>query len=157
MKRIWKQRECDRCGVEKFTRKWCGTATLCEKCIEIAEKESGCLEDMPNAQSQAGAAASRCQASNDIPYTNGGRVDWSKEQCSKQAEGGTKYCAFHGWQHGERTTPYPTHPVVSCSHDWKEPVDTQFCNEKYTEVKCTKCGMVGEKTIATGEVFFPAT
>ncbi len=48
-------------------------------------------------------------------------------------------------------------PIVGCSHDWREPIDTQFCNEKYTEVKCTKCGMVGEKTIATGEVFFPAT
>jgi hypothetical protein len=47
--------------------------------------------------------------------------------------------------------------VVGCSHDWREPIDTQFCNEKYAEVKCTKCGMVGEKTIATGEVFFPAT
>lgn len=46
---------------------------------------------------------------------------------------------------------------VGCSHDWREPIDTQFCNELYTEVKCTKCGMVGEKTIATGEVFFPAT
>lgn len=48
-------------------------------------------------------------------------------------------------------------PVVGCSHDWREPVDTQFCNETHTEVKCTKCGMVGEKTLATGEVFFPAT
>lgn len=47
--------------------------------------------------------------------------------------------------------------VVGCSHDWKEPVDSQFSNETHTEVKCTKCGMVGEKTIATGEVFFPAT
>ena len=47
--------------------------------------------------------------------------------------------------------------IANATHDWREPVDTQFCNEKYTEVKCTKCGMVGEKTIATGEVFFPAT
>ncbi len=51
----------------------------------------------------------------------------------------------------------PDRADVGCSHDWKEPVDSQFSNETHTEVKCTKCGMVGEKTIATGEVFFPAT
>ena len=43
-----------------------------------------------------------------------------------------------------------------CPHDWKE-TDSQFSNEKYTEVKCVLCGMVGEKEIATGKVFFPAT
>ncbi len=48
-------------------------------------------------------------------------------------------------------------PIVGCTHDWRESIDTQFCNEHCTEVKCTKCGMYGEKTIATGEVFFPAT
>ena len=47
--------------------------------------------------------------------------------------------------------------VVVCSHDWHEPVDSQFSNEFHTEVKCSKCGMVGEKTILTGEVFYPAT
>jgi len=52
---------------------------------------------------------------------------------------------------------HQVNPDVGCAHDWHEPVDSQFCNEKYTEVKCTKCGMVGEKTIATGEVDFPAT
>lgn len=58
---------------------------------------------------------------------------------------------------------YPEHdpacPVrqLTCTHDWREPVDTQFSSEMHTEVKCTKCGIVGEKTTETGEVFFPAT
>ena len=48
-------------------------------------------------------------------------------------------------------------PIVGCSHNWEESVDSQFSNETSADVKCTKCGMIGEKTIATGEVFFPAT
>ena len=51
MKRTWKRGKCDRCGEETFTRRWCGVATLCEKCIKIAEKESG-DSDTANTQAQ---------------------------------------------------------------------------------------------------------
>jgi hypothetical protein len=41
LKRIWKRGKCDRCGVATFIRRWCGVAVLCDKCIKIAEEESG--------------------------------------------------------------------------------------------------------------------
>lgn len=47
--------------------------------------------------------------------------------------------------------------IVGCSHVWQEVTDSQFSNETHTEVRCVKCGMAGEKTIASGQVFFPAT
>jgi hypothetical protein len=50
-----------------------------------------------------------------------------------------------------------TNPVVGCPHIWQETVDSQFSNLTHVEVKCVRCGMVGERTVATGEVFFPAT
>ncbi len=46
---------------------------------------------------------------------------------------------------------------AGCVHDWRESVDSQFSNETHTQVKCTKCGIIGEMTTATREVFFPAT
>ncbi len=41
MKRIWKFKECDRCGEKTMTRYWCEVAVLCSSCIKIAENESG--------------------------------------------------------------------------------------------------------------------
>ena len=80
-------------------------------------------------------------------------ASWAIEQFPCLCGANRKPNATHDGRRIRRTVD----GIVGCSHDWREPVDTQFCNEKYTEVKCTKCGMVGEKTIATGEVFFPAT
>jgi hypothetical protein len=50
-----------------------------------------------------------------------------------------------------------TNPVAGCSHIWQETVDSQFSSETRVDVRCVKCGMAGERTVATGEVFFPAT
>lgn len=55
------------------------------------------------------------------------------------------------------TVATSTNPVVGCPHIWQETADSQSSSETHTEVKCVKCGMVGERTITTGEVFFPAT
>ena len=43
-----------------------------------------------------------------------------------------------------------------CEHEWEE-IESQFSNEKYIYVKCKKCGCPGEKDLATGDVFWPAT
>lgn len=42
---------------------------------------------------------------------------------------------------------------IYCVHDWVEPSNTQFCNEKCTEAQCRKCGMVGELHMKLGEGF----
>ena len=44
----------------------------------------------------------------------------------------------------------------NCNHEFVE-IESQFSNDKFVEVKCAKCGVVGEKNVATGEVFYPAT
>jgi hypothetical protein len=44
-----------------------------------------------------------------------------------------------------------------CAHEWRELVDSMYSNERQVEVKCNVCGCPGERTIATGEVFWPAT
>ena len=44
-----------------------------------------------------------------------------------------------------------------CKHEWMALSDSQFSNELVEDVKCAKCGCPGERTIKTGEVFWPAT
>jgi site-specific DNA-cytosine methylase len=46
--------------------------------------------------------------------------------------------------------------IMDYEHDWEE-VDSQFSNESFTDVRCTKCGEVGERNEKTGGVFWPAT
>lgn len=42
-------------------------------------------------------------------------------------------------------------------HEWVDAAESQFDNEWHEGVKCSKCGVPGERTIETGEVFWPAT
>jgi hypothetical protein len=42
-------------------------------------------------------------------------------------------------------------------HEWKEPKDSQFSNETYGEVVCRLCGVHGEMTWKTGEVYWPTS
>jgi hypothetical protein len=42
------------------------------------------------------------------------------------------------------------------THEWEE-IESQYSSEERVDVRCIKCGMRGEKTIKTGEVFYPAT
>lgn len=44
-----------------------------------------------------------------------------------------------------------------CEHEWKVKVDSQFSNERYEDVYCTKCQCPGERFLETGEVYWPAT
>lgn len=48
-------------------------------------------------------------------------------------------------------------PNEECEHVWEESVSSQFSNEYAVEVYCNKCHTYGEKTYATGEVFWPCT
>ncbi len=45
----------------------------------------------------------------------------------------------------------------NCEHEWSVMVDSQWSNERSTEVFCVKCKTHGDKNNLTGEVFFPAT
>ncbi len=45
------------------------------------------------------------------------------------------------------------HTWESLEHDWKE--EDGWGN--YIEVKCTICGVPGEKDLETGEIYFPTT
>ena len=44
-----------------------------------------------------------------------------------------------------------------CTHEWRALVDSMYSNEHQEEVRCAVCGCPGDRTIATGEVFWPAT
>ena len=46
--------------------------------------------------------------------------------------------------------------TTECKHEWEE-MDSQFNNEKTTDVVCKKCGVCGEKNNEDGCVFWPAT
>jgi hypothetical protein len=48
-------------------------------------------------------------------------------------------------------------PNQECEHEWEESVSSQFSNEYAVEVYCAKCSTYGEKTYATGEVYWPCT
>lgn len=39
-RKIWYNKQCDRCGEIKFITRWKGVADLCKECQVIAEKES---------------------------------------------------------------------------------------------------------------------
>lgn len=43
-----------------------------------------------------------------------------------------------------------------CEHEWEERTDSQFSNDLFTEVVCSKCGCPGERS-ADGSVYWPAT
>ena len=56
----------------------------------------------------------------------------------------------------------PVEPSVrpawdECKHDWRALVDSMYSSEHQEDVKCSVCGCPGDRTIATGEVFWPAT
>ena len=48
-----------------------------------------------------------------------------------------------------------------CKHEWVEmPGDSmlgEMSEPQREEVECKKCGMLGERTVETGEVYWPAT
>lgn len=45
-----------------------------------------------------------------------------------------------------------------CEHEWTEDTsDHDICKDGYTQVVCKKCGVPGEQTDATGEVYWPTT
>ena len=46
---------------------------------------------------------------------------------------------------------------LHCDHEWVAVSDSQFSNEGSEDVKCSKCRCPGERSILTGEVFWPAT
>lgn len=46
--------------------------------------------------------------------------------------------------------------AAKCAHDWHE-VESMFSNEHQTEVRCSKCGVTGERDERDGSVFWPAT
>lgn len=48
-------------------------------------------------------------------------------------------------------------PNQECEHDWEETYSSQGTNEWFTEVYCAKCCTYGEKTNATGIVYWPCT
>lgn len=43
-----------------------------------------------------------------------------------------------------------------CDHDWEE-IDSQFSNERFTEVRCKRCECPGQMDNRTGTVTWPAT
>jgi len=45
---------------------------------------------------------------------------------------------------------------ANCEHEWQE-LESMFSNENHTDVRCTKCGMPGERDETDGSVFWPAT
>ena len=65
----------------------------------------------------------------------------------------------------EQTLPAVGDPVeptvrpawVDCAHEWLALVDSMYSNEHQEDVRCSVCGCPGERTTATGEVFWPAT
>lgn len=50
-----------------------------------------------------------------------------------------------------------TTQTAECEHEWEEKYDSQFTNERFTDVRCSKCGVSGERDEETGGVFWPAT
>ena len=44
-----------------------------------------------------------------------------------------------------------------CEHEWQEAEDSMATPETHTDVACKKCDCPGERTEATGEVFWPAS
>lgn len=57
----------------------------------------------------------------------------------------------------ESTLPGGASSPEDCAHEWKRKTDSQFSNERFTEVQCVKCGCVGEENEETGSVYWPAT
>ena len=45
----------------------------------------------------------------------------------------------------------------TCEHEWKDELDGSGTNDLFTDVKCIKCRVPGQKTNKTDEVFWPAT
>lgn len=48
-------------------------------------------------------------------------------------------------------------PWGTCSHEWAQVADSQLLDESREDVRCIRCQCPGERTIATGKVFWPAT
>lgn len=44
-----------------------------------------------------------------------------------------------------------------CKHEWETDVDSMGHNEFQETVTCKKCGVPGERTLKTDEVYWPAT
>jgi hypothetical protein len=58
----------------------------------------------------------------------------------------------------ERNHAYPMTPLWDgCEHDWKIDPDSQFHNDRSEAVTCRKCGCPGDRDIATGDTYWPAT
>ena len=55
-----------------------------------------------------------------------------------------------------QTTPLMAPHSDKCEHAWEE-IESQFTRESFTNVRCKKCGEVGERNEQTGGVFWPAT
>lgn len=48
-------------------------------------------------------------------------------------------------------------PMEECEHNWEESVSSQWSNDVVCEVYCDKCHTYGEKTYATGKIYWPCT
>ena len=46
----------------------------------------------------------------------------------------------------------------NCEHEWElDEFDDWYSTIEYESVKCAKCKVPGQRTIKTGEVYWPAT
>lgn len=77
---------------------------------------------------------------------------WTHKPEKRQAMKEDRQSARH-----ELAAAVPPVAWDKCAHKWIALVDSMFSNDRCEDVRCDICGCPGERTIETGDVYWPAT